>query len=214
MECNYCNQEKLVEEFPRWEKYQWKICRVCLTKKNKEYYQKNRDAIQKRHQGYDRKEYMREYYQRNKKKKQAYGIWYNSTIRGKQARRDYNREYYQDTKEKQRRKAKQWRKENPDKLRLQGQVKRARKVQAESELWTHEEIAAQGVGFCPYCGKKIGLVYDSKIMHIDHKMPLCRGGSNLKENLEATCILCNLSKHTKTKEEFLCELECKVLIPR
>ena len=38
--------------------------------------------------------------------------------------------------------------------------------------------------------------------HLEHKMPISRGGSNLYENLEVACAKCNLSKSDKTEEEY------------
>ena len=39
--------------------------------------------------------------------------------------------------------------------------------------------------------------------HLEHKMPLSRGGTNAFENLDVACANCNRKKHTKTVEEFL-----------
>ncbi len=51
---------------------------------------------------------------------------------------------------------------------------------------------------CIYCGKP------SK--HIDHFMPLCRGGSHTIDNLVPSCVSCNLSKGSKIPTEWLCLL--------
>jgi 5-methylcytosine-specific restriction endonuclease McrA len=159
---------------------------------SKEYYQKNKEKELARHAKYVEenrgriREYDKEWYEKNREKILA-----------------RKRAQYQKTKDAQRAKAKKWREDNPDQVRSQSAVKRARKANAESEPWTHEEIAAKGTGFCPYCGKVIGTLYNSKVMEIDHIIPLSREGSNLIENLEAICASCNASKHDKTKEEFL-----------
>ncbi len=50
---------------------------------------------------------------------------------------------------------------------------------------------------CSYC--KIAL---STEKHVDHMLPLNRGGTHTKENLCVTCPRCNLSKGDKTPEEF------------
>ncbi len=57
--------------------------------------------------------------------------------------------------------------------------------------------ASQGAK-CYYCSVGIEEEY-----HIDHMLPLHRGGSNWLENLCLACVPCNLSKHTKTAEEFI-----------
>ncbi len=40
-------------------------------------------------------------------------------------------------------------------------------------------------------------------LHLDHKVPLSRGGSHHINNLVPSCASCNLRKSTKTAEEFL-----------
>jgi len=74
-----------------------------------------------------------------------------------------------------------------------------------SRVKRKERLAENGTGICPYCNREIGFVYDARIMHIDHIIPLSRGGVDLEENLEPVCKGCNLSKGNKTKEEFLNE---------
>lgn len=52
-------------------------------------------------------------------------------------------------------------------------------------------------GRCWWCGRPI-----TKGFHSDHRIPLSRGGSNGPENLVLSCPRCNLSKGTKTPQEF------------
>jgi hypothetical protein len=56
------------------------------------------------------------------------------------------------------------------------------------------EILASGA--CAACGASEGL-------EIDHKIPICRGGDNSRENLQALCVTCNRLKWKRTMEEFL-----------
>lgn len=54
---------------------------------------------------------------------------------------------------------------------------------------------------CAYCG--ILITFDiPKDVHVDHVMPLSSGGSNWPSNLALTCQACNLSKGSKTLEEW------------
>ncbi len=39
--------------------------------------------------------------------------------------------------------------------------------------------------------------------HLEHKIPICRGGTNKKSNLAVSCKKCNFSKGRKTVEEFI-----------
>lgn len=52
---------------------------------------------------------------------------------------------------------------------------------------------------CAYCGVSLTDIP----MHIDHIIPLSRGGRHSPENLCASCGPCNLSKNNKTAEEFM-----------
>jgi 5-methylcytosine-specific restriction endonuclease McrA len=52
-------------------------------------------------------------------------------------------------------------------------------------------------GRCYYCGVKVGETY-----HVDHAVPLSKGGSNGPENLVIACPHCNLSKNDKLPHEF------------
>lgn len=55
---------------------------------------------------------------------------------------------------------------------------------------------------CTYCGCQPG----AQKIHIDHAIPLSRGGSDAWHNLVPACESCNLRKHAKTPEEFLASL--------
>ena len=68
------------------------------------------------------------------------------------------------------------------------------------------KLFEQQDGFCFYCGE---LLYSSfeRDMHVDHKTPISRGGTNDLVNLALTCAKCNLRKHDKTEKEFLKEIE-------
>lgn len=51
---------------------------------------------------------------------------------------------------------------------------------------------------CTYCGA----TGKDRAMHVDHAIPLSRGGSDEWHNLVPACEPCNLEKHAKTPEEF------------
>jgi hypothetical protein len=47
---------------------------------------------------------------------------------------------------------------------------------------------------CQYCGRKIE---DGVKLHIDHIIPLSKGGTDAEGNLTTSCEDCNLNKHSK-----------------
>ena len=53
-------------------------------------------------------------------------------------------------------------------------------------------------GKCMYCGKKMALAY----MHIDHKTPIEKRGSNRFSNLQFLCSPCNTRKGKLTDGQF------------
>jgi 5-methylcytosine-specific restriction endonuclease McrA len=99
-------------------------------------------------------------------------------------RAETNRKYYEKNREKMLEGSRKWRQTNPDKVNAKNQRRRARKRNAP------------GYGNkCLYCGTEENL-------HIEHRIPLARGGSNHPANLAPACQSCNSSKHTKTETEF------------
>lgn len=61
-----------------------------------------------------------------------------------------------------------------------------------------EQMYRNQFGKCYYCHKTLHFKF-----HVDHRHPISRGGTNSKENLAVTCPTCNLSKASKTEEEFI-----------
>ena len=53
-------------------------------------------------------------------------------------------------------------------------------------------------GRCIYCGRKISLL----MSHVDHVLPLNRGGPNTEGNAQLTCPGCNMRKGDRTDGEF------------
>jgi 5-methylcytosine-specific restriction endonuclease McrA len=52
-------------------------------------------------------------------------------------------------------------------------------------------------GLCWWCGVSVGTDY-----HVDHRVPIDRGGSNDARNICITCPYCNLSKKNKLPHEW------------
>lgn len=96
--------------------------------------------------------------------------------------------------------SKNWQKKNPDKRRENGARRRARKANApEVETIDRLYVIRRDESTCYLCKKKV----EPDEIHLDHVMPLIRGGSHTYENLKVSCRFCNQSKHDKTLEEYL-----------
>jgi len=117
--------------------------------------------------------------------------------------RKLRQEYYLKNRERLSADNKRWRDNNKDKMRrllIAGKHRRrARELAAEGKFVESDILMlfqAQNAR-CAYCITPLDAGY-----HVDHKMPLSRGGSNWPDNLCVACPTCNLRKHDKTAEEF------------
>lgn len=94
--------------------------------------------------------------------------------------------------ERRRKIAARWRKQHPAFGRLARQCRRARKLAARGYA-TVEQIEARVAyygGKCAYCG--------GPYEHLDHVVPLSRGGTEWPANFRPACKQCNLSKNNKS----------------
>lgn len=92
-----------------------------------------------------------------------------------------------------------WAKKNPEAPRSAVRNRRARQKAAKG-IHTNQDIYAlfqfqRGVCFC---GFNLSDGY-----HVDHVVPISRGGSNWPSNLQLLCATCNCSKGTKLMEEWI-----------
>ncbi len=109
--------------------------------------------------------------------------------------RDANKSWQQNNKKACREKNKKWFDKNQDKRRSYDVKRKALKRNASGPHHTADDIKELKViqkNRCSYCGTDISQKY-----HVDHIVPLSRGGSNKKDNIALTCPRCNLSKHDK-----------------
>jgi 5-methylcytosine-specific restriction endonuclease McrA len=90
-----------------------------------------------------------------------------------------------------------WRSENRDKTRRYGHNYRARKVSAPGSCSPEQAAAIRKLqrDRCAYC--RIKLNGDG---HLDHIVPLSKGGANFPRNLQWLCGPCNSSKQDREPE--------------
>lgn len=92
-----------------------------------------------------------------------------------------------------------WRQRHPEQSEAHNRNRRSRKLSAEGSH-TPDDILAQlkrQKKRCYYCGEKLNGKY-----HVDHVVPLSRGGSNGPDNLVIACPHCNCSKNDKLPHEW------------
>lgn len=89
----------------------------------------------------------------------------------------------------------QWRKANPDKVKLAHAKRKALKLGSQVGPIDFEAIKAKGL-FCGICQYLIEGDYQ-----YDHIIPLSRGGKHIAENIQLAHKSCNLRKRNRLQEE-------------
>ena len=110
----------------------------------------------------------------------------------------YQKQYRLKTSEKRKQYQREWYKNNPEKGRFYRALHRSRKLK-NGGMFSQEDISKLLISQqnkCVYCTKEL------KEYHIDHIIPISKGGSNWPDNLQILCRFCNQSKHDKLPEEF------------
>ena len=125
----------------------------------------------------------------------------------------YNKQYHLDHREERIAYNKRWREEHPEYL-VKGRQWKADHPETRSIYRHNYDARVKGNGgihtfgelnalfasqnyLCYYCNKPLAEY------HIDHKIPVSKGGTNDIENIAISCPSCNLSKYNKTADEFL-----------
>jgi len=93
-----------------------------------------------------------------------------------------------------------WKAANKEATSLHARAAKAKRRAAEGSYTRQdvERMMAEQAGCCAACPVDI-----REAFHVDHKIPLSRGGSNWPANLQLLCEPCNKSKGKKTMEEWL-----------
>lgn len=117
----------------------------------------------------------------------------------RQDKRSYDADRYAAQREAVCARVRSWKRENPG---LVATTNRNREARLANAPGTHsaadvQRIRAQQGNRCFWCGAALGRSY-----HVDHYIPLSKGGSNWPENLDVACGACNLAKGAKMPGEF------------
>jgi 5-methylcytosine-specific restriction endonuclease McrA len=100
-------------------------------------------------------------------------------------------------------KGRAWRKANPSKLNTYNARRRARITQAFVEHVDRKTVYDRDLGICYLCGQPVS--FDK--MHLDHDVPISRGGPHNYENTHATHATCNHQKSDLTAAEYFAKLK-------
>lgn len=166
-------------------------CKQCYSLKCKEYRLRNAEKIKaQKRRAYEQDRQNPDYLAKIKAYQEA----------NKERKREYDRDYRERTKDKQDHWSKEWVAKNPDKRRAILRNYKARRRAQESGGVSTAALAAwtlQQKKVCYWCGSKC-----AKGFHVDHYVPLCKGGKHEIGNLVIACAPCNLRKNLKDPFDF------------
>lgn len=127
-------------------------------------------------------------------------------IKNRQKRRDYQKVYSVLNKEKIKAKQRLWVLNNPDKMKgywaKHGPKRKAILRGATADKKADKMCQVMKTSercFCYYCRKDIS----NSQRHIDHVIPISRGGLHTSDNVCVSCPTCNISKHNKKISEWV-----------
>jgi hypothetical protein len=175
-------------------------CRKCKKEQNHKYYCDNMDKI---------KERANLYYQDNVDHciEQATECSKNNPQRRKEIRRNWaknnpeqQREWIKNNPEKVKNVKKRWVKNHPEKMkeiRRRGNThRRLNEANMVFECFTDDDVILKYGNRCFYC-------LDGSFEHLDHYIPISKGGNHTLSNVRPSCACCNLRKHNKMPEEWI-----------
>lgn len=188
--CKICNTEKPFSEFyknaTKKDGLQYR-CKVCMNRYTSWHHAENKDSINAR---------KADYYEQNKDHISARQARYY--IENRERQLAVQAVYTAANKEKISARNAAYAKAHPEIGRLSRRKRRAMILNAEG---THTHLDVERLfdlqrGKCATCAcslKKKG----KNVYHVDHIMPLIRGGGNGPDNLQLLCPPCNLKKNAK-----------------
>lgn len=179
---------------------------------------KDAETMQKRaaqsrsYRAADREAYLAKERERNKTRQDrkvhskafresAEGKAYYAAYRASAKSKAYAAEYRAKNQDRHRQLVTAWRKANPESVAAIRGNRRARLGSAEGQH-TQADIKFLYImqdGQCASCTLELSITGH----HVDHIIPLARGGSNWPDNLQILCPSCNCSKGTKTMDEWV-----------
>ena len=228
--CSKCNTKKSFDEFSNRKqskdgKVTW--CKACFkeyrkinkekfSERDKLYYNENKEKILNRVNKYRiennevikerKKKDYKKHREKNLVKKEKYYQDNKETIlenmklyqaENKERYTKYKRNYAQKNRETEAERSRKYIQENPEKYREYKARRRALERKNAVGKVDYQKILRRDGMFCYICQKSI----EDGNYHMDHVIPLSKGGSHSMENIKVTHARCNLVKNDKSLEE-------------
>lgn len=198
------NPEKVRESKRQWENDNREIVNTRLRKYAQDYPERVKSTKRKSAEKHKEKRRLK-----------------NADPQARERKRQYDQQFYLVHMERKKTQVRQWNAQNrehvrehhrnkrllnPERYLAYGRNARARKRNAQGSHTATDirlQFKAQG-GNCWWCGKsfQLGEYGSATGYHVDHRIPLHKGGSNDAGNLCLACPPCNLSKNNKLPHEW------------
>lgn len=179
-------------------------CKDCVRKYRAEYYAKQKGDAQKYSRDYYAKNvekvknYQKEYAEKNQEKVFQRSKSYRSQNREILLQR--KREDYLNNTQRYKERAREYELKNPQYNRISTARRRARLKEAVGQFTPQQWL--DKIEFhkncCYLCRKSL----DGKKIHLEHRIPISKGGTNWIANIAPACAECNLKKGNKTEKQF------------
>ena len=166
-------------------------CKICGNAGTAEWHKSHPEITAKQHKQYAIK---------NVDKLHSYITKYNFDNRVK--RRAYSKEWVEQNRDKYRKTQRAWKTKNIESVRMRGRLyQAARRTGSDKQKpsFVQELMQIQG-GLCVVCKVDIRNKF-----HLDHILPVSRGGSGEKDNLQLLCVNCNCRKSARHPDVFMKE---------
>jgi 5-methylcytosine-specific restriction endonuclease McrA len=177
--CIICNKEK--------DGSHNSYCKSCNSKRVVEWKKKNRDKYN---------EYSRQL---------SKSLSERDYVAYRESRNRSNRSWVEKNKEKVFGYSSKWRKNNPEKYREYDRKRRALKRENLYEPYNENQVLERYGSSCHICNKKIDLSAKRSAgafgwhnsLHIDHVVPISKGGEDTLNNVRPSHAICNLKKSSR-----------------
>lgn len=199
--CSKCGEVKPICEFSKCAKHRdglhyW--CKPCCNSYHRAWYSRNTDHVRAESEKWRQlnpernKEIKAEWYAGNRERMQEKSLIYYREHR--EEIRVKSRVWYEQNKEKALAACRVWRKNNPESRKASEARRRTNKISNTSVHYTADDLKRlfEAQTGCCYCDADLSLSY-----HVDHVIPLSRGGGNGADNICLACPECNMSKGNK-----------------
>lgn len=217
--CTICKVEKPYSEFHKNKSRKdgfHNACKICKSESDKKSHAKHREKRMAKMKVYyeENKEWFLEeckkYRSENKEEISEYKKEWAKINKGHKAEQERN--WRENNKERNVEMKKKWYKKNRDRVYSNILKRRSLKHYVRFDRVRRTELLNRDNWTCRHCGVR---VHDSNVggnvnrhlwdnerkAHIDHIIPISKGGDSTLENLQVLCRTCNLSKNDKTELE-------------